>query len=69
VRNSQFQVTSNPLGGIVSHLTAQCGGNVHDKGAVEITSSSVGLGTPWNAADLGTNSDFWSNNSPGQRIS
>jgi hypothetical protein len=41
--------------GVISHLTAMCGGNVHDKGAVEITASSVGPFTwpPQNAAYLG----------------
>jgi hypothetical protein len=29
------------LSGIISHLTARCSGNVHDRGAVEITVNSV----------------------------
>jgi hypothetical protein len=45
------------LNGIISHLTAKCCGNVHDKGAVEISASSLHYNDPsfalWNAADLG----------------
>jgi hypothetical protein len=37
----QFPFTSEPLGGIVSHLREKCGGNVHDKGPVDITASRV----------------------------
>ena len=32
---------SNLLEGIIAHLTRECGGNVHDKGIVNITASSV----------------------------
>jgi hypothetical protein len=32
---------SAPLAKIISHLTAECGGNVHDRGVVEITASSA----------------------------
>jgi hypothetical protein len=70
VRTSQFPFTSDPLGGLVSHLTTKCGGNVHDKGAVEITASSVdGDNRPLNAADLGdTHSSYFSQNEPGAWI-
>jgi hypothetical protein len=37
--------TSDPLGCLVSHLMAKCGGNVHDKGVVEITASSLEFAT------------------------
>jgi hypothetical protein len=30
-----------PAGGLIAHLTEKCGGNVHEKGAVEITTSSL----------------------------
>jgi hypothetical protein len=30
-----------PLDGIIAHLTAECGGNVHDRGVVEMTCSSI----------------------------
>jgi hypothetical protein len=62
-----------PAGGVIAHLTVKCGGNIHDKGAVEVTASSVAeRGENWrafrNAADLGTDSCFWSNDRPGQWI-
>jgi hypothetical protein len=68
-----FLFTSNPLGGLVSHLMAKCGGNVHDKGVVEITASSLEFATrskftPRNAADFGTLSLFCQEDQPGQRI-
>jgi hypothetical protein len=57
------------LSGIISHLIAKCGGNVHDRGVVEITASSV-FDTNYSrdAADLGTDPWFWSKNEPGQWI-
>ena len=33
---------SNPLNGVIAHLTRECGGNVHDKGIVNVTSSTFG---------------------------
>ena len=58
--------------GIIAYLTKNCGGNVHDKGAVEITASSVWDNTstfhPKNAADLGTGSFFCSKNEPNSWI-
>jgi hypothetical protein len=59
-----------PAGGLIAHLTAKCGGNVHDKGAVEITASSVDhdIYAPRNTADLGTGSYFYSKDKPRQRI-
>ena len=54
-----------PLEGIIAHLTRECGGNVHDKGMVEVTASSVvrgffGTSRPRNAVELGTNLNFCS---------
>jgi hypothetical protein len=48
----------------------KCGGNVHDKGAVEITASSVAnkYREPQNAADLETDLPFLSDNKPDQWI-
>jgi hypothetical protein len=60
------------LSGIIAHLTAKCGGNVHKKGVVEITASSVPSSSysPWNAADLRkVSSEFSSRNKPDQWIS
>jgi hypothetical protein len=57
-----------PTGGLIAHVTAKCGGNVHDKGAVEITASSVfGDYAPRNAAELvDRHSLFRSEKEPGQ---
>jgi hypothetical protein len=77
---TQFPFTSDPpeqgkmpAGGVIAHLTAKCGGNVHEKGAVEITASSVYRNNssyaPPNAADLGDkDSIFHSDNEPAEWI-
>lgn len=53
---------SKPLNGIISHLTQEFGGNVHDKGIVEITASSVNGGDcePKCVADLEADSIYCS---------
>ena len=47
---------AKPLSGIIAHLTNECKGNVHDKGVVQVTASSVnGPSFNWDpkfAADL-----------------
>jgi hypothetical protein len=64
-----FPFTRAPFNGVISYLTVKCSGNVHDRGVVEITASSVSYTDyPRNTADLGTNSDFWSEDEPGQWI-
>ena len=65
--------SSKPLDGIIAYLTRACGGNVHDRGVVEVTGSSC-----WdskhqakNVVDLGdvrANSYFYSQNEPNQWI-
>ena len=65
--------SSKPLAGVIAHLTQECGGNVHDKGVVEVTASSC-----WdtkhqakNVVDFGdvqANSYFYSLNEPNQWI-
>jgi hypothetical protein len=70
---AKFCFPMAPFKGIISHLTAKCGGNVHDRGIVEITASSAhqddfGDYAPRNIADLGTYSFFRSENKPGQWI-
>jgi hypothetical protein len=47
--------------GILSHLTKICGGNVHEKGIVNITSSSDGYNKCWQVADHGWNNYWYSN--------
>jgi hypothetical protein len=42
-----------PTGRVIAHLTSKWGGNLHDKGAVEIIASGVRNGASHNAADLG----------------
>jgi hypothetical protein len=56
-----------PVGGLIAHLMVKCGGNVHNKGAVEITASSVAGSScaPRKAADLVTVSIFLSQNESG----
>ena len=57
---------SNKLDGIIAHLTRQCGGNVHDKGAICIGASAFYndhdeyYGDVRNVVELGTESDYWS---------
>jgi hypothetical protein len=58
-----------PFNGIISYLTAKCDGNVHDRGVVKITASSVSRTYyPQNAADLEDNPSFRSEDEPGQWI-
>jgi hypothetical protein len=64
----------DPLSGIIAHLTRRCGGNVHDRGVVQITSSGTYEEARWcaamNAADLAVDSAFWSGHRwPGENIS
>ena len=59
---------TQPLDGIIAHLTRECGGNVHNKGVVKVTSSggsSCGCG---DAVDLGSYRSFLSKNSPNSWI-
>lgn len=56
---------SKLLDGIIASFTRQCGGNVHDKGIVNVTSSSVhDVFSPKNAVDLETDSRFVSQDEP-----
>ena len=68
-RGETFAFNSGkPLDGIIAHLTRMCGGNVHLKGVVEITTSSTDGAEyhPWSIADLGTNSRSRSRDAPDQ---
>jgi hypothetical protein len=68
-----FPFTWAPFNAEISHLTAKCASNVFDRGIVEITANSVldddPKYAPRNAADLGTNSCFFSENKLDQWIS
>ena len=59
---------SNKLNGIIEYLTHECGGNVDDKGIVNVTASSGFEGRSFchqkHAADIGTDSEFASNHEP-----
>ena len=50
-------VPTDPLNGIIAHLTRECGGNVHEKKVVEVTASSC-CDHVKNAVEFGTNSKF-----------
>ena len=61
--------SSKPLRGVIAYLTRECGGNVHDRGIVNVTASSASdYYHPKNAVDLGTNSIYYSNNEMGTWI-
>ena len=57
---------SRPLDGIIAALTRTSHGNVHDRGTVNITASSVygGSWEPKNAADLETETPYYSSDEP-----
>ena len=60
---------SNFFGGILNHLTQKCGGNVHDKGVVNITASSVfqqnwAGAHPSNLVDYGSDAIYHSERDP-----
>ena len=68
-RGKKFEFNSGrPLDGIIAHLTRMCGGNVHLKGLVEVTTSSNDGAEfhPWSIADLGTSSRSRSRDEPNQ---
>jgi hypothetical protein len=51
-----------PFKGIISFLTAQCGGNVHVNRLVSVSSSSHQHGAPWQVADHGWGGHWASEN-------
>jgi hypothetical protein len=61
---------ADPLDGLISHLTRECGGNVVDRGLVGITAKSVWDDTfvPQNAADLRSPRTFGSKDEADQWI-
>ena len=63
-RETQFPcVESNFLEGIIAYLTNKCGGNVHDKGIVNVTASSARVkGAPKHAVDFQKPSEYFSEN-------
>lgn len=60
--------SSNPLNGIIAHLTERFHGNVHDKGVIEVTgttphSNDVTSYGPRHAVDLGSEKNYYSQHS------
>ena len=53
-----------PLEGVIAYLTGKYGGNVQEKGVVEVTASTFCFCKPKNAAELGTDSCFFSKDDP-----
>lgn len=73
VNSLEFACDSDPLNGIIAHLTRICGGNVHDEGIVHVTASSFltrgsQVFDPKNAAELEGSGIFASNNEEGAWI-
>ena len=70
--SEQITITpaNGPLNGIIAYLTQQCGGNVHEKGCIEVTGSSAlnSSGVPKNVVDPGKRSYFYSEDKPDQWI-
>ena len=63
-------ILMDPPNGVIAQLTRECGGNVHIKGAVEVTASSfvsANLAAK-NVADFGSDWCFQSRNEPNQWI-
>ena len=60
---------AKPLNGVIAHLTRECGGNVHEKGVVEVTASNFWFCADAKyAVDLGTDPGFFSTNEPNSWI-
>ena len=61
---------SEKLDGVIAQLTRECGGNVHNKGIVNVTASSVANESnhPKNATEFETKQDFYSQNEPNSWI-
>jgi hypothetical protein len=60
--------SSHPFAGIISHLTSECGGNIHTKGIVSITASSTESNACHQVADHNWNGWWYSNNVPNSWI-
>jgi hypothetical protein len=59
--------SSRPFEGVIAHLTKQCSGDIHDRGAVTIIGSTTSSSCyPKNSADLTTDACFESYSAPNQ---
>jgi hypothetical protein len=63
----RFESTT-PWSGILAHLTSVCGGNVHEKGVVTITSSSDAYNKCYQVANHGWGNFWYSGNFPNSWI-
>ena len=65
LKPERIDMKSDPLDGIIAHLTRECGGNVHKGGVVNVTASDFKSGhDPENAVEFRSNFDFMSQNLP-----
>ena len=60
----EFTPDKGAFSGIISHLRSQCGGNVHEKGVVNITASGNGSNSCHQITDYGWNGQWSSNSEP-----
>jgi hypothetical protein len=67
-KKESFPFEDSPFSGILSHLREKCGGNVHEKGIVSITSSGDECNQSWQVADHGWNDRWHSTNAPNSWI-
>ena len=59
-QDETFVFTKGQLfSGIMSHLSKECGGNVHEKGVMNITASGESSGSCYQVTDYGWRCNFW----------
>jgi hypothetical protein len=58
----------SPWSGLIAHLSELCGGNVHAKGAVDISSSSAHRNQCWDVVNYAWNDHWYTCNSPNSWI-
>ena len=68
IKRLDVVVNMIPCHGVIEKLTRGCGGNVHEKGVVEITASSCSIGSVKRVAKLETGDCFYSYGNPNQWI-
>lgn len=64
-KDKSFEIDpSDPFNGICNFLNDKYNGNAHEKGAIEITSSSIGINQPNQVIDYGWEGDWGTQNKP-----
>jgi hypothetical protein len=58
----------SPWSGLIAHLSELCGGNVHAKGAVDVSCSSTYRNQCWNVVNYAWNDYWYTSNSPNSWI-